>query len=349
MAYCIEDIKGCNWTKVIICFCGIQFSCGSICVASSIHHQVTDLRGFLDFLEVWAQIARGEPIDLSKIPNDWSRNPGQYFSGLVSESAVPAAPMPFELLDEPPTGPLAFLMQPSKITDWTISKDSMELMKNDFSPSDSKDIWISSGDALASLLCGAVTRARESSNVPRPEGRSPPNSDTEKFAMAADGRDRAPKGDMSGKYFGNFNNLPGVIVTRSDLLSFTKEAASRVAVAIRQGILDQLSPLAIAKRIAFFEAPEVNTPPGRIAFTADVILTNWCRFDLQGPKLDFGWGNAFLATSGGGTIYPPGYSIMTQNKETGETSIMLTVEEVALEALKADKLMNKYATLVAGQ
>jgi hypothetical protein len=318
-------------------------------VATSIHHQVTDLRGFLEFLEAWAQIARGEPIDISKIPDDWSRNPSRFFSGLISESTVPPPPIPFELLETPATGVPEYLMQPSKITNWKISSNSLEQLKNDFSPSASGDGWISSGDALATLLCGAVTRARHNANVPRLVGRSTLESDTEKVAMAADGRERAPRGDMAGKYYGNFNNLPGVIMSRSDLLSLTNESAARIAVAIRKGLNDQLSPESIAKRIAFFEAPETNTPPGRILFTADVILTNWCRFDLQSPKLGFGWGKPFLATSGGGTVYPPAYSIMTQNKVSGETFVMLTVEEAGEEALKADELMNKYATLIPNQ
>ena len=57
-----------------------QFSCGTIAVAASIIHLVTDLRGFLDFLEIWAQLARGETIDLTRIPDDWSHTPGPILS-----------------------------------------------------------------------------------------------------------------------------------------------------------------------------------------------------------------------------------------------------------------------------
>ena len=61
------------------------------------------------------------------------------------------------------------------------------------------------------------------------------------------------------------------------------------------------------RRFPFMEAPQNTQPPGpsRIAWTADVIMTNWCRFDLQGPKLDLGWGKPFYGTAGGGTTYPP--------------------------------------------
>ncbi|KAI8599337.1 transferase [Dissophora ornata] len=330
-----------------------QFSCGTIAVAASINHQVADLRGFLDFLELWAQLARGETVDFTKIPDDWSRTPGRFFSGLVRESTLPTPPPPpppFVVLPTPATGPPAFLMASSGISRWKFTKSSMERLKSDFSPSVSKehksDLWISSGDALAALLCGVITRARENAAVARLEGRSSLESQTERIAMAADGRGRAPQGNMSGRYFGNFNALWSATVSRSDLTSLTCESASRVALAIRNDLNIQLSPEAIADKISFFEAPQNATPAGRIAWTADVILTNWCQFDLQGPKLDFGWGKPFCSTPGGGSIFPPGYCLMTQEKDSGDVSVLMTVEQEGVDGLKADSLLNKYATLV---
>ncbi|UJR34450.1 hypothetical protein I4U23_021857 [Adineta vaga] len=334
-----------------------QFSCGTIAVASSMHHQVADLRGLLDFLELWAQLARGEPIDFTKIPDDWSRNPGRFFPGLIVELSSPTPPPPpppFMVLPVPTTGPSSYLLAPSDITRWKFTKSAMERLKNDFSPSDASsskehksDLWISSGDALAALLCGVITRARENAKVARLEGRSSLESQTEEIAMAANGRDRAPQGNMSnGQYFGNFNTLWSATISRSDLLSLTCESASRVALGIRNSLNLQLSPEAIARKIAFFEDPQNIKPPGRIAWSADIILTNWCRFDLQGPKLDFGWGKPFCATAGAGGTYPPGYSIMTQEKSSGDVFILITVEQEGADGLKADSLLNKYATLV---
>lgn len=65
----------------------------------------------------------------------------------------------------------------------------MERLKGDFSPSASSkehksDLWISSGDALAALLCGAVTRVRKNANVARLQGRSTLESQTERIATA---------------------------------------------------------------------------------------------------------------------------------------------------------------------
>ncbi|CAF1392547.1 unnamed protein product [Adineta steineri] len=326
-----------------------QFSCGTIAVAASINHLVTDLRGFLDFLEVWAQLARGETIDFTKIPDDWSHTPGRFFSDLIQKSTVPTAPPGFMILPTPPTGPPSYLLEPSEVTRWKFTKSAVERLKNDFSPSHESDLWISSGDALAALLGGVITRARENANVARLEGRSSLESQIETFMMAADGRDRAPQGNMSdGRYFGNFNPLFQTVVARSDLLSLTCESASRVALAIRNAVNLQLSPEAIANKISFMEAPENTNPPGpsRISWTADVIMTNWCRFDLQSPKLGFGWGKPFYATHGGGTIYPPGYMLLTQEKSSGDIFVIMAVEREGANGVKADSLLNKYAELV---
>ncbi|KAG0288049.1 hypothetical protein BGZ96_008105 [Linnemannia gamsii] len=325
-----------------------QFSCGTICVASSLNHQVADLRGFLDFLELWAQLSRGEPVDFTRIPDDWERTPGRFFSELIRqfEGVSLSAPPPFVLFDTPQLGPSAYLLAPSAVTNWKFTKSSLEQLKQDLSPPSGSGRWISSGDALSSLVSGAVTRAREDRKIARLEGRSSEESAVESIAMAADGRDRAPRGDMAGgRYLGNFNNLWGLIVSRADLLSPTAESAGRVALAIRTNLEIQLSSDSVAKRVAFFDKPEIKNPPGLVGWASDVVLTNWCRFDLKGPKLRFGWGEKpFMATSGGVTVYPPAYSLMTQDKETEDVYVLLTVEREGEDALVGDVLLNQYAT-----
>ncbi|KAF9952170.1 hypothetical protein BGZ65_005460 [Modicella reniformis] len=268
------------------------------------------------------------------------------------ESTVPKPPPPpFMVLPAPATGPPSFLLAPSEISTWKFTKNSMERLRSDFWPSASSkehksDLWISSGDALAALLCGVITRARENANVARLQERSSSESQTENIMMAADGRERAPQGNMSGQYFGNFNTILSATVSRSDLLSLTCESASRVALAIRTALKLQLSPEAIADKISFFEDPQNTKPPGRIAWSADLILTNWCRFDLQGPKLDFGWGKPFCTTAGSGGAFPPGYCMMMQEKDSGDIFVLMTVEREGADRLKADSLLNNYATLV---
>ncbi|KAL9538265.1 hypothetical protein MBANPS3_011064 [Mucor bainieri] len=325
-----------------------QFSCGTIAVASSFNHQVTDLRGTLDFLELWAQINRGEPIDFSHIPDDWAHTPGRFFRGLTPASA-PKAPSPFFLLDKPALGPPAYLLVPSAVTFWTLTRQDMTRLKKDFSPpsdpTTTETAWISSGDALASLLCGAITRAREQASVPRVEGRSSKEAPHEQVAMAADGRDRAPNNDMAGgHYFGNFNPLWNATISRSDLLDATPASASRVALAVRTALTKELSPEAIGYKMSFLEDPANKQPPGRISWSADLILTNWCKNDIKGPKLDFGWGKAFHATSGSGGSFPPGYCLMTHDHDTGDTTVLMTVEKEGVHALRSDALLNRYGT-----
>ncbi|CAO3593807.1 unnamed protein product [Absidia cylindrospora] len=329
-----------------------QFSCGTIAVSSSINHQVTDLRGFLDFLEVWAKLARGEPMDLAALPQDWTHQPGRFFSGLANDESKHAPP-PFKALPHLVTGPPAFLLVSSAVTRWKVTKSATDQLKQDFSShlpvsaSQDQQQWISSGDAIAALVSGAITRARQQGNVTRLDGRSSELSDTEAIAMAADGRDRAPNRDMAnGHYFGNFNPLWSAATSRSDLSTATCEAGVRVALAIRTALEKQLSPKAIANKIAFFEQPELTHPrPGRISWAADIILTNWCRFDLQGPAMDLGWGRPFYATPSTGGVFPPGYSLMTMNKTSGDIFLLITVEADAEKYLLSDALLTKYASL----
>ncbi|KAJ3037551.1 hypothetical protein HDV00_001596 [Rhizophlyctis rosea] len=323
-----------------------QFSCGTLCVATSVHHQVTDLAGFMDFLELWSLIARSPatPIDFSKIPSDWTHTPSRFFPGLIHSSPTAPPPPGYVILPNPPTAPPAHLMAGSAITRWKLTKADVTRLKDDFSPSD-KQSWISSGDAIATLLCSAVARSRERASIPRYEGRSTPESNVEVLAMAADGRERSPNGSMlNGQYLGNVNPLFFTTLPRSTLASSTAESLSQVAVAIRTEVTNQLSTTALASKISFFEKPDTYHP-WRIVWSTDIIMTNWCKFDLSGPKLDVGWGKPFLATNGGGS-FPPGYILTTQEKETGDISAMVTVEVGALEALRGDETMKKYATLV---
>ena len=318
-------------------------------VASSIHHLVTDLRGTLDFIELWATIARGDPIDFARIPENWDHTPSRFFPGLIKHSADSISPPlpPFIVAATPVTAIAATFSAPAAASTWKFTKNELEQLKRDFSPKDS-EAWISSGDALSALITGAITRARSEANIPRLEGRSSLESQVERVAMAADGRYRTPQPNMAnGQYFGNFNNLWCADISRADLLSASLEAGARVASAIRKGLDDALSAASVAKRIAFMEDEEYSSPSGRVTWEADVILTNWCRFDLQGPSFDLGWGKPFHATPGTGGVVPPGYSLITRGGDSGDIVALVTVDVDGENALKADPMLNKYATLQA--
>ncbi|ORX78466.1 hypothetical protein K493DRAFT_362931 [Basidiobolus meristosporus CBS 931.73] len=329
-----------------------QFSCGTVAVASSLHHYISDLRGFLDFLEVWSKIARGKSIDLQAIPEDWAHTPGRFFAedgnSLKAETSPPAAPKGYQVM--PSVSTEMPVITPAAVLKWRISASALANLKKDLTDAltESSDAWISTGDALTALLWSVITRARESAKIPRTQGfgRSSVESGTETVAMAADGRERAPNKNMSGgRYLGNFNLLFMTTVSRDDLMSSDAKSTSRVALAIRSSLNEQLSPEAIKNRIRYMEAPENTQPPGRIFWTADVVFTNWCMFDLLGEDMDFGWGTPFEATGGEGVL-PAGYVCLLQNKSTGDVTVISTVEKEGLHAMQTDALMNKYATLV---
>ncbi|KAI9266054.1 transferase [Sporodiniella umbellata] len=322
-----------------------QFSCGTIAIGTSFNHQVADLNGLIDFLELWAQISRGEPISFESIPSDWTRTPDRFFAHLLTDSEVssPPSPPPFSRLSQP-EGPAPFLLVESAVTNWRISKDNAAKLKSAFSPTES---WISSGDAFVSLLCGAITRARQAANIPRLDKRSTLESNMESIAMAANGRERAPSKNMTnGQYFGNFNTLWSTSVSRNDLLSIENTSGSLIASNIRQNLNTHLSPKSIAQKIAFFDKAQQDSALNNVFWAADMIITNWCSFDLQGPKLDFGWGKPFHSTSGAGGFLPPGYCLLTQNKDTGDFNALLTIEKDAFSSLKKDIKLNEFAQLV---
>jgi hypothetical protein len=315
-------------------------------VASSLHHYVADLRGFLDFLGVWAYLARGETIDLQTLP-DWSHTPGRFFTEYNSalQSVPPPAPKGYTVLPSAPTG--GFPAFSSEVQFWRFTKSGLANLKKDLSAAleSSSQTWISTGDALSALLWGVITRARQSANVSGLPafGQSSEESGTETIGIAADGRERSPNMNMvGGRYFGNFNILFMTTVSRADLLSPDAKSASRVALAIRTSLNEQLTSEGIAKRIQFLEVPE---HAGRVIWSAGVALTNWCRFDMQGDDMDFGWGKPFDATGGEGVL-PPGYVRLQEQKTTGDVRIIVTVEKEGGPAMKADPLLNKYATLV---
>lgn len=259
-------------------------------MASSINHQITDLCGSLDFLKLWSKLTRGEAADYTKIPTDWLHNPGHFFPE-AKKYVSTNPPPPFLLLPTPRNNPPALFLSKSSFSRWKFTRSSLDQLKRDLSPSVSGR-WISSGDALVGLISGVITRARKNNNVKRVEGRSSEESQIEVISMAADGRERAPKGNMTeGQYFGNFNALLSGKISRPDLLSPTCAAASRVSLAIRNTLNAELSSEAVGSKILFFEDPKNIEPPGLISWTADVIFTNWCKFDMKskayGKIIDF--------------------------------------------------------------
>jgi hypothetical protein len=305
------------------------------------HHIATDLAGYVCFLHLWAKLSRGETVDLSNIPTDWSHTPGRFFAKPTDMSPPP--PVGYRLLPAPPTE-IPFFPE-AEAQGWLMPSTSLIKLKKDFAP-EGKGLWISSGDAIVALLWGVITRARETAKIPRTGGmgRSSEESGVETIAMAADGRERSPGKKMVGtSYFGNFNLLFQTTCSRSDLLSQDPKHASRVALALRRSLTEQLSAEAIPNRIRFFENSDNIKPPGRIAWSADTIATNWSKFDLEGEEMSLGFGRPFETTSGGGP-FPGGFFRILQKHETGDLFIIITIEKPGGDAMKKDGLFTQYAT-----
>ena len=331
-----------------------QFACGTIAVAVSIHHQVTDLRGYLDFLEVWSSLVRGETPAYSTLPRDFSHTPGRFLPPLSEEQDAHSAPPGYKALPlSSADGGGGSPFSPARITRWRFTPTQMSKLKKDMTASFSSPAqWISSGDAVAALAASSITRARNAANLPRLQcfgGGSSTDSLYDLIAMAADGRSRAPDGAMLNRqYFGNFNALPIISVSRTDLESPSLEGCARVALHLRQGLQEQLSPQALAHKTAFFEDPKHKHPEGRVAWNSDVTMTNWSGFDLEGSEFGLGWGSPFLTTDGSvGSAYPPGYVLFQRDGGTKGLLAMITVETEALAGLETDMFLQEYGTLIS--
>ncbi|KAF9567094.1 hypothetical protein EC968_003500 [Mortierella alpina] len=322
-----------------------QFSCGTLVVAASMHHQVADLGGFLEFLELWAQIARGETVDLAKIPDDWTRHPGRFFPRSVEGSSRPTHP-PFTINPCPPTGQSSFSPSMASVSRWTFTKRSLEKLKNDLSSTAyqerSADSWISTGDSLAALACGAIVRARNHTNVSKSQAESSLKSEMEIIAMPANCRNKCPPGlEARGRYFGNFVTFCMLPISRSDLLSPTTDSASRVAIAIRENLNHDCLPETIARKIEYLENHNIKVH----GLLMNIASSNWCQFDLKGPKLDFGWGKPFRTTEGT-DLKPPGTYLIMKDHDSGDVIVTIAVEEEVEAVVRTDPLLNEYAELV---
>ncbi|KAI9276725.1 transferase [Phascolomyces articulosus] len=335
-----------------------QYSCGTIAMAISVNHQVSDLHSLLDFVQVWALIARDEPIDYSRIPNDWARSPSRFFPFYDKKFTVPPAwsvhphPVPIEKV-------LEHAYVPGKATVWSITRNSIHQLKTDILSSSSfknsnksgfpcNSLWISKSDALTALLSGALTRSRESNtNIKRPWGRSDPGSKVEKINISCNCRSRAPQGMIqSHNYFGNLVKMTESAILREDLLSPTIDATGGVALTIRTALNQELTPHTIANYLAFFDPKEMVKPLARLQLNWDILFSNWCQFDLTNAGLDFGWGKPFKGCPDSNDS-TPGVCIVMNGEVPGDILISLGVELSCVEKLKADPLLTKYATLVA--
>ncbi|TFY72327.1 hypothetical protein EVG20_g665 [Dentipellis fragilis] len=309
------------------------FSCGTIALCLSMYHLVSDLQGYLDFLFTWAKIARGESIAPSSVPRTWARTPLQYFAEI---STPPFSSLPgYTVLDAPPPPPPG-PPKPAAQIRYFVSDNNLKALKADCKPRTDTDgvPWISSGDALTALLWRASTRCRH--------GVGAKNEERDILGMAVDGRDRSQgKGMMNGQYFGNFIVGAALELPTDTLLRKGTDGLSQVASAIRKGLTEQTTPEIIKAKVEFIQSVE---PCGRLMQQYDTMLSNWSRFPLTGPSLDFGWGVP-TGYAIGDTPFPAGVLSILGAK--GGLLCVLAVEEEAAELARSDEELLKYGEFVS--
>ncbi|KAJ3889218.1 transferase [Lentinula edodes] len=320
------------------------FSCGTVVIITSMHHHMADLTSYVDFLETWARLSRGDSNDLV-LPQSWSRD-----LNLPAPASVPSM-MPGILILPPSLTPPPMPVIRVDGLRWFISDASLAQLKTDciavLNSEDPVRSWISSADAFTALVWGAMTRARH--KIPTKSMLFTNNdAELESLGVAVDGRERLGLGAGSPtRFFGNLNLSLAVYAPRADLLGANLKATSDVALIIRRTIQDESRPETIASRVAFLESKVEATKPytHRIVLEGDCRSTNWSKYDLT--KLDFGLGSNVKSvgtTLGTKSTYPAGMFLIV--KSSGGLVVATTVEKEADVLLKRDPLLTQYAEVL---
>ncbi|KAF5362948.1 hypothetical protein D9758_007149 [Tetrapyrgos nigripes] len=325
-----------------------KFSCGTVTIVPQLHHYVADLGAYMDFVSTWAKIANGESIDMTLFPKSWAHEPMKYFSSKQIDPSLVPTSVPGIVVGPEGPPPLPF----PKIRDtlrWYFSDIALEQLKVDctsllnLNPSNntSSAAWISTADAFTALVWAAQTRARYAVD---------PNlvaDETQTLGVAVDARERLKALGLPHHYFGNFNLSLAVSASRKDLLDTSLEATTRVALAIRTGLLEHLTFDAMAYRMAFLEAQALaleGQVGHRLMLEGDNRSTNWSKYDLT--KMLFGPGLEPVYTNVGTKINFPAGSVVIWKAKGGVIVASPVESKEADDTLLADKLMVKYGAVV---
>ncbi|KAJ3777429.1 transferase [Lentinula raphanica] len=344
------DLFGLDSSKTIFAVKLTLFSCGTIVMITSMHHQAADLASYMDFIRTWHQISRKE-LEEIVLPVTWSRD-------LKLATPVEIPPTMPGILILPPNLTSPPLIPALRIFDglrWFISDAKLAQLKLDcttlISTQDPVKFWISTSDAFTALVWGAMTRGRQDIPTKTPMFTNQ-DADLESLGVAVDGREMiglgSPRAGSSSRFFGNLNLSVAVYHPRVDLLQTTLEATSRVALAIRKTIQDETTPDAIASRAAFIASQVEATRPvtnQRMVLEGDCRSTNWVKHDLS--KFDFGLAPRVKPVStalGTKTVYPAGMFLITRG--SGGLIVATTVEKEADVLLSSDPLLTKYAEIL---
>jgi len=296
----------------------------------------------MDFISAWTKLARGEPVDPDTLPKSWAHEPTSYFS--TKPSTLPkSVPGIFVIPENAPPLPFPSVRPTLR---WYFSDASLEQLKKDCAPlialsGSGTKLWVSTADAFTALVWAAQTRARYAID-PKLVA-----NDLQSLGVAADARERLKTLGLPWAYFGNFNLSLAVSVSKVDLLEPTLAATTRVALAIRAGILEHLTYDAMAARVAFLEAQAEALKPRvgqRLMLEGDCRSTNWSRHDMT--KMDFGPGLEPVYTNVGTKGSFPAGTMFIWKAEGGVIVATPLDSKEADDILIADELMQKYGTLV---
>ncbi|KAK7464712.1 hypothetical protein VKT23_005918 [Stygiomarasmius scandens] len=319
-----------------------KFSCGTVTIVPALHHYVADLASYMDFISAWTKLARGEPVNPDSLPKSWAHEPTSYFS--TKPTTLPkSVPGIFVIPENAPPPPFPNVRPTLR---WYFSDTSLEQLKKDCAPlialsGSGTKLWVSTADAFTALVWAAQTRARYAID-PKLVANS-----LQSLGVAADARERLKTLGLPWAYFGNFNLSLAVSVSKEDLLEPTLAATSRVALAIRAGILEHLTYDAMAARVAFLEAQAEALKPRvgqRLMLEGDCRSTNWSRHDMT--KMNFGAGLEPAYTNVGTKGSFPAGTMFIWKAEGGVIVATPLDSKEADDILIADELMQKYGTLV---
>ena len=135
-----------------------KFTCGALCIATSINHTVADFASTMAFLQEWAKLCRGDAISLhSYVTHVWDRYPLQLFAPINPDDVTVPVGMYQPTSNAPSLS--GDLLATGVQLDLVFSKNNLEDLKNSVQPLDHEQ-WVSTTDSVSALLWRSMTKAR---------------------------------------------------------------------------------------------------------------------------------------------------------------------------------------------
>ncbi|CAO2147249.1 unnamed protein product [Urochloa humidicola] len=281
-----------------------RFRCGGFALGLAMNHCMFDGIGAMEFVNSWAETARGA-AELT-VPPFLDRS-------LLQPRSPPSPAFPHhefaEIPDVSDTAAL-YASQDLLYRSFTFDPDRLERVRS---------LALAGGDGLTrcttfEALSGLVWRARTKALALAPEQRT-------KLLFAVDGRRRftppLPRG-----YFGNGIVLTNAIATAGELLS---EPVSRAAALVQEAVR-LVTDEYMRSAVDYFEATRA-----RPSLASTLLITTWSRLEFHGA--DFGWGEPVMS----GPVTLPEKEVilfLAHGKERKSINVLLGLPATAMEAFQ---------------